>query len=71
MNNDPTVAGSAEGGPAGTFTYGYDVHGSVSMLLGGDDVQATYGYTAYGSEDDELSNNEISVGQRRFWAFTD
>lgn len=60
MTNDPTVAGSAEGGPAGTFTYGYDVHGSVSMLLGGNDVEATYGYTAYGTEDAELSNNELS-----------
>ncbi|WP_185749187.1 Ig-like domain-containing protein [Humibacillus xanthopallidus] len=42
-----------------SFSYAYDVHGSVSQLVddtGG--VKASYGYTAYGSEDDGLSSKQ-------------
>ncbi len=42
-----------------TYTYGYDVHGSVSQLISqGGSVQASYGYTLYGGEDTELPKGE-------------
>jgi len=44
------------GGASTTYTYGYNVHGSVSMLLdpsGG--VKATYGYRPYGDPDTGLT----------------
>jgi RHS repeat-associated protein len=41
------------GGTQREFTYGYDVHGSVSLLLDDQgDARATYGYTAYGQPED-------------------
>jgi RHS repeat-associated protein len=43
-------------GSSKDFTYGTDVHGSISLLL--DDAgkaTASYGYTAYGDRDDELT----------------
>ena len=42
-----------------TFTYGYDVHGSVSMLVkDGGEVRAAYGYRPYGEADKTLSNGD-------------
>ncbi len=42
-----------------TYTYGYDVHGSVSQLITqGGQVQASYGYTPYGGEDTELTKGD-------------
>jgi RHS repeat-associated protein len=42
------------------FTYAYDVHGSVSLLI--DDASsatASYGYTPYGGADDELTSGDF------------
>ena len=47
-----------------TFTYAYDVHGSVSQLVGdGGQVKASYGYDAYGGQDDQLSSSDGSLGE--------
>ncbi len=44
-----------------TYTYGYDVHGSVSLLLKPDGtVYASYAYRPYGEEDIELSKGDTS-----------
>ena len=42
--------------PNGTFTYGYDVHGSVSQLVDANgNTQASYGYKPYGQTDTTLT----------------
>jgi RHS repeat-associated protein len=59
----------ADGGDTKTYTYGYDVHGSVSLLLenaAGDatdnsTVTASYGYDAYGDEDQDLTSDPEEV----------
>ncbi|WP_081686060.1 DNRLRE domain-containing protein [Candidatus Solirubrobacter pratensis] len=39
------------------FSYGYDVHGSVSLLLdGAGSARAAYGYQAYGDDDKDLTS---------------
>ncbi|MQB01887.1 MAG: hypothetical protein GEU78_16680, partial [Actinobacteria bacterium] len=56
-------------GDTKTYTYAYDVHGSVSLLLenaAGDStadstVKAAYGYDAYGEEDKELTSDPEEV----------
>ncbi len=41
------------------YTYGYDVHGSVSQLLGNDgQTSAPYGYDPYGEEDTTLTKGD-------------
>ena len=56
MTNSPT------GGTAANFTYGYDVHGSVSMLLGDTgSATASYGYRAYGGADSELTKGDVNA----------
>jgi RHS repeat-associated protein len=48
---DTLASGSAQ-----TYTYAYDVHGSVSMLLDStSEAKAAYGYTAYGDADAGLT----------------
>jgi RHS repeat-associated protein len=43
------------------FTYGYDVHGSVSLLLDqSSNVRATYGYSPYGAEDGALTKRDTT-----------
>lgn len=51
MNDRPT--GTAPDGPEDApYSYGYDVHGSVSQLIDrAGNVKASYGYTAYGGVD--------------------
>ena len=45
--------------PAKQYTYGTDVHGSVSILLDeAGEAQASYGYTAYGDSDSGLSKEK-------------
>ncbi len=52
-----TVTGPAQ--PNGTFTYGYDTHGSVSQLVdAGGNSQARYGYKAYGQTDGGLTTGD-------------
>lgn len=62
MVDDP--AGTSVGPK--TYTYGYDVHGSVSTLL--DDatgtVKSTYGYDAYGGTDTTLTAGEDAAAAR-------
>jgi len=55
-----TVSSSTlPGVPNGTFTYGYDVHGSVSQLVDANgNTTASYGYTPYGKSDSTLSQGE-------------
>jgi len=55
-----TVSGSTSPSvPNGTFTYGYDVHGSVSQLVDANgNTMASYGYTPYGQNDTALSQGE-------------
>lgn len=61
MTNTP--ANAQAGGKAGTFTYGYDAHGSVSMLLdGGGTPVASYGYAPYGGADDALTKEPLEGG---------
>jgi RHS repeat-associated protein len=44
------------------YTYGYDAHGSATLLLKRDgDVQASYGYDPYGGEDEKLTK-ELKQG---------
>ncbi|HEX2296591.1 MAG TPA: DNRLRE domain-containing protein [Actinomycetota bacterium] len=60
MTNTPAVDNSDEGGKAGTYTYGYDVHGSVSQLIdSAGNVKAAYGYHAYGNPDGSLTKGEL------------
>jgi RHS repeat-associated protein len=45
-----------------TYTYGYDVHGSVSQLLAPDgSTKASYGYTPYGQSDGQLSQGDTDT----------
>jgi RHS repeat-associated protein len=55
-----TVSGSTlPSVPNGTFTYGYDVHGSVSQLVDPNgNTTASYGYAPYGQTDTTLSQGE-------------
>ncbi|HEY2940450.1 MAG TPA: DNRLRE domain-containing protein [Gaiellaceae bacterium] len=49
---------------AGTFTYAYDVHGSVSALIdenGSNSAVATYGYTPYGQPDPALTSADTGA----------
>ncbi len=56
MTNSPT------GGTAATSTYGYDVHGSVSLLLGDTGTAtASYGYRPYGGADAELTKGDLNA----------
>jgi YD repeat-containing protein len=42
-----------------TYTYGYDVHGSVSQLVDPNgNTTASYGYTPYGQSDSQLSQGD-------------
>jgi RHS repeat-associated protein len=52
-----TVTGTAL--PNGTYTYGYDVHGSVSQLIDANGSStASYGYKAYGQTDTGLTQGD-------------
>jgi hypothetical protein len=55
-----TVSGSTlPAVPNGTFTYGYDVHRSVSQLVDANgNTTASYGYAPYGQSDGTLSQGE-------------
>jgi RHS repeat-associated protein len=45
-----------DGAPEREFTYGYDDHGSVSLLLNENgDAKGAYGYDAYGKKDEDLT----------------
>lgn len=58
VTNDVTDAGSpGSGDPAAeTYTYGHDVHGSVSLLINqAGTASASYGYRPYGGADDALT----------------
>jgi RHS repeat-associated protein len=57
MTSTPYTNGQP--GTPTTYTYGYDVHGSVSQLVdpnGG--TKASYGYTPYGQQDSHLSQGD-------------
>ncbi|MDQ4124525.1 MAG: DNRLRE domain-containing protein [Actinomycetota bacterium] len=55
MENDPADATKQ----TETFTYGYDVHGSVSTLLDeSGQARASYGYDAYGNKDIGLTGGD-------------
>ena len=60
LTNDPeTPTEDTANGRQGTFTYGYDAHGSVSLLLDEDGgVQASYGYDAYGASVEGLTKGD-------------
>lgn len=62
LTNDETQAGS--GGStdpeAETFTYAYDVHGSVSLLINDSSTAtASYGYRPYGGANDALTAGDF------------
>src|SRR5262249_25131167 len=46
-----------------SYTYGYDTHGSVSLLVNqaNGSVKASYGYTPYGDTDATLSKGDTAV----------
>ncbi len=51
--------GMADSASGKSYTYGYDPHGSVSLLLEEDgEVKATYGYTPYGKADTTLTKGD-------------
>jgi RHS repeat-associated protein len=51
-------------GNAQHYTYGYDPHGSVSLLVADDgSVTASYGYTAYGATDPALTDGPGTAAQ--------
>jgi RHS repeat-associated protein len=55
-----SMTSQPNGGSAATSTYGYDVHGSVSLLLADTgSATASYGYRAYGDVDDELTAGDF------------
>jgi RHS repeat-associated protein len=57
FGNRLSLSYQRSGDPAKDFYYGYDTHGSVSLLLndaGG--AQASYGYTAYGDTDPAITD---------------
>src|SRR5262249_49147552 len=57
MTNTPFTNGQP--GTPITYTYGYDVLGSVSQLVAPDgSTAASYGYTAYGQSDSQLSQGD-------------
>jgi RHS repeat-associated protein len=57
MTNTPFSGGTAQA--PSTFTYGYDVHGSVSQLMDANgNIQASYGYKAYGQTDTSLTQGD-------------
>jgi RHS repeat-associated protein len=62
LTNTPGPAAPA-GKPvakAGTFTYGYDVHGSTSLLLdSAGATTSTYSYTPYGQIDEDLTTFDV------------
>jgi len=50
------------GSSTANYTYAYDAHGSVTLLVDGSgDAQASYGYDSYGGEDDKLTK-ELKQG---------
>ena len=54
-----TAAGAANGNQ---YTYGYDVHGSVSMLINqAGTATASYGYTPYGDSDTSMTKGDVST----------
>ncbi len=56
------LTNSPNGGTAATYTYGYDVHGSVSLLLGDTgSATASYGYRPYGAADAELTKGDLNA----------
>jgi RHS repeat-associated protein len=56
------MTNSPNGGTAATYTYGYDVHGSVSMLLSNTgSATASYGYRAYGASDSEITKGDVNA----------
>ena len=56
---------SPAGGTPASYTYGYDVHGSVSLLLADTGAAtASYGYRAYGGADDELTAGDFDPSDR-------
>lgn len=53
------------GGSAASSTYGYDVHGSVSLLLADTGTAtASYGYRPYGDAEDELTAGDFDPSDR-------
>lgn len=55
-----SMTNTPNGGSAATSTYGYDVHGSVSLLLADTGTAtASYGYRAHGDADDELTAGDF------------
>ena len=50
-------------GTVETFTYGHDVHGSVSQLINDSgNVRASYGYDAYGGTDAAVGGESLTAG---------
>jgi RHS repeat-associated protein len=59
MTNTPYTNGQP--GTPTTYTYGYDVHGSVSQLVDPNgNTTASYGYTPYGQTDTQLTQGDTS-----------
>jgi RHS repeat-associated protein len=58
MGNDPGLPGPT-GGSNEQFSYAYDVHGSVSLLVNGTgQARASYGYRPYGEKDTDLTKGD-------------
>jgi RHS repeat-associated protein len=60
-----SMTNTPNGGSAATSTYGYDVHGSVSLLLADTGTAtASYGYRPYGDADDEMTAGDFDPSDR-------
>ena len=54
-----TMTDTPNGGTSTTYTYGYDVHDSVSLLIDPNgNPKSSYGYSAYGDSDSKLSQGD-------------
>lgn len=59
------MANTPAGGTSSRYSYGYDVHGSVSLLLSqAGTATASYGYRPYGAADDELTSGDFDPSDR-------
>jgi RHS repeat-associated protein len=60
-----SMTNTPNGGSVAASTYGYDVHGSVSLLLADTGTAtASYGYRPYGDADDEMTAGDFDPSDR-------
>lgn len=61
LGNRTAMTTAPAGGTATTDTFGYDVHGSVSLLISAaGTARAAYGYKPYGEADPDLTKGDLN-----------